>query len=172
MGRSKKLDKWHVICTRIPHREVWEKFLYYINKKEGKIKGVAGVYVEKALETYLQVIRLEKTGRVHTQKFYDLCEIMKNYVEAYQKADKKIPIEKIYNEIKIALGIIDERGIKNYYKMLVLQGIIREEHILKNKAEVEAEAARKKIKTLNEIIEKTEKQKVSELLTAAASKQK
>jgi len=173
MGRSKKTgDKWHVICTKIPHKEVWENFLFYVSQKEGKIKGVVGVHVEKALETYLRVIRLEKTGRAHTQKFYDLCDIMKKYTDAYRNAGKKIKIEKIYSEIKTEMGIIDIRSTKNYYDLLVLQGIILESEVIKNKAESEVEMARQKVKTMKEITEKSDEEKVSELLTAAASKQK
>ncbi len=171
MGRNKKQEKWFAVCVKIPDYKIWQDFLSYVKEKEGKIKGILGVYISNALESYIVTNRKEKPGRARTPNFLILSEVVETTIQAYLKADKKINIEKIYDIIRAETGLTDIRAIRNKYKQLLIDGVFSEKNITTNKGEVEAENARQKIINLNKI-SLDEQKKIKDFLKAASKKQK
>jgi len=110
-----------VVGARIPHKEVWTKFKQKVYERYGRIHGVLGIELEKALLAYLEE---KQTNHEHTHT---------------KKTRKREKLEKVKNKIKDAgmiyaaalqkiiaseLQVYDQRTIKNYIFALQTEGFL------------------------------------------------
>lgn len=102
--------------------EVLEEFREIVKRKHGKLHTVFSQEVEIALKEYVkenkEIYRTHNTSQEVGDKFLDFCE--------EKGFEKQITHQKAGDLITLMTGLIDERTIKKYLRVLVLGGYLTE----------------------------------------------
>jgi len=118
------------VHTVLENGEVWVEFKSFVMRKHGKINGVLGQEVAKALESYLSTFSKKSSTHTHaaqTSKIRDLIDTArKSWIDrGAPLSTGAFSLEALKADLGRHYNIQDSRSIKSKVRALEMAGVIR-----------------------------------------------
>jgi len=116
------------VHTVLEDGEVWSEFKSFVMRKHGKIHGVLGQELSKAMESYLSTYARKGGTHTHPAQRKKLDDLVATAKETWLRRsiplDSSISSEVLKADLGRAYNVTDKRSINSRFKQLVMARVI------------------------------------------------